>query len=138
MKILVPMDGSETALRALDLAIRRISPGGGEIRVLTVQLAIPASVGDFVGAETVRGYHRDEADKALGPARERLAVANVPHAVEMRIGPIAETIAADAAESGCDEIVMGHRGMGGLSTLLLGSVADRVLRLAEVPVTIVK
>lgn len=138
MRILVPMDGSETALRALDRAIRRVSQGGGEIRVLNVQLAIPASVGDFVGADTLRGYHHDEAEKALGPARERLAATDVPYAVEMRVGAIAETIAADATESGCDEIVMGHRGMGGLSSFLLGSVADRVLRLAEVPVTVVK
>lgn len=138
MKILVPVDGSGTALRALDRAIRRVSGGGGEIRALNVQLPIPASVGDFVGAGSVQGHYRDEGEKALGPARERLTGAGVTHVVDMRVGAIAETIAADAAEQGCDEIVMGSRGLGGLTSVLLGSVADRVLHLSEVPVTIVK
>ena len=138
MKILVPMDGSESALRALEQAIRRVSGGGGEIRLLNVQLPIPSSVGDFVGSGSVQDYYREEGEKALGAARERLAGAGVAHAADMRVGAIAETIAADAAEQGCDDIVMGSRGLGSLSSMLLGSVANRVLHLSQVPVTIVK
>ena len=138
MRILVPMDGSEPALRALDLAIRRAKAAGGEVRLLNVQTAIPASVGDFVGDGAVQGHYRDEGEKALGAARERLAASGVRHVAETRAGSAAEVIAADAAEAGCDEIVMGSRGLSGLSSMLLGSVADRVLHLAAVPVTIVK
>lgn len=136
--VLVPMDGSEAALRALDHAVRRLAGGAGEIRLLNVQPQIPSSVGDFVGADTIRGYHQDEGERALGEAKARLARANVPHSVEIRVGQIAETIAEHAAETGCDEIVMGSRGMGGISSVLIGSVAMRVLHRATVPVTIVK
>ena len=135
-KILVPMDGSETALRALDHAIRRRD--GGEILLLHVQPAIPASVGDFVGANAVGGYHREEAEKALGAGKARLASAGIPHTAEYRTGNVADTIAAYAAETGCDEIVIGSRGSGGFAGMILGSVASRVLHVATVPVTIVK
>lgn len=138
MKILVPMDGSESALRALEQAIRRVSGSNGEIRLLNVQLPIPSSVSDFVGSGSVQDYYREEGEKALDAARERLTGAGVPHDADMRVGAIAETIATDATEQGCDEIVMGSRGLGTLSSMLLGSVASRVLHLAKVPVTIVK
>ncbi len=138
-RILVPMDGSETALRALDRAIERLAQrGGGEIRLLNVQPPIPSSVGDFVGADAVHRYHQEEGDKALGAAKERLASAGVMHRAEVRLGNVADTIAAYAADAGCDEIVIGSRGTGGFTGMLLGSVATRVLNVATVPVTIVK
>lgn len=136
-RFLVPTDGSDTALRALDHAIRQVGEGG-EIRLLNVQPSIPASVGDFVGADAVHRYHHDEGEKALGAGRQRLASANVEHVAEVRIGNVAETIAAYAAETGCDGIFIGSRGHGGLAGMILGSVASRVLHIAEVPVTVVK
>ena len=56
----------------------------------------------------------------------------------VRIGHPGDEIAACAAEHGCDAIVMGTRGMGTVAGLLLGSVATRVLRVAQVPVTLVR
>ena len=138
MRILVPVDGSEPALRALDAAIRRAKGSGGQVLLLNVQTAIPASVGDFVGAAAVQGHYRDEGEKALGPARQRLEAAGVAYEAETRAGSPADVIAAEARERGCDEIVMGSRGLSGLKSVILGSVADRVLHLSEVPVTIVK
>lgn len=138
MKILVPMDGSEPALHALEEAIRRVAEGGGRIRVLNAQLPIPAAVGDFLGPGAVQTYYREEGEKALAPARERLTAAGVEHEVEMSVGAIADTITSDAVEQGCDGIIMGSRGLGGLKGAILGSVASKVLNLAEVPVTIVK
>ena len=137
--ILVPMDGSETALRALDRAIERLAQrGGGEIRLVNVQPPIPSSVGDFVGAEAIDRYHAEEGEQALREAKERLASAGAQHTAEVKVGNIAETIADSADETGCDEIVMGGRGRGRLSGYILGSVATRVLDIAKVPVTIVK
>ncbi len=136
-KILVPTDGSETALRALDHAIRKAG-AGGEIHLLHVQPPIPASVGDFVGADAVQRYHQEEGEKALGAAKERLASAGVEHRAEVRLGSVADTIAGYASEAGCDEIVIGSRGTGGFTGMILGSVATRVLNVASVPVTIVK
>ena len=135
-RILVPLDGSETALRALDQAVAKL-PQGGEIRLLNVQPAIPASVGDFVGADAVDGHHRDEGEKGLRAGKERLALAKIAHAAEVRVGKTAETIAAYADETGCDEIVIGGSGSG-LAQMILGSTATRVLDLASVPVTVVE
>ncbi len=71
-------------------------------------------------------------------AKERLAASGVPHDSVVEIGNVAETVAAYAAKNGCDEIVMGSRGLGGIAGMILGSVASRVLHAASVPVTIVK
>lgn len=135
--ILVPMDGSEAALRALDHAIRKAGRDG-EIRLLNVQPPIPSSVGDFVGGDTVRRYQEEEGAKALAEARARLDRAGVRYSSEVRLGQSAETVAEAAKDSGCDEIVMGSRGLGGFAGLVLGSVADRVLHVSPVPVTVVK
>ncbi len=139
IRILVPMDGSGPALRALDHAVRLVQQhGGGEIHLLNVQPQIPSSVGDFVGSDVVGRYQREEGEAALGAARERLAKADVRHVAEMRVGSIGESVAAYVEEAGCDEIVMGSRGLGSLTGMLLGSAATRILHLATVPVTIVK
>jgi nucleotide-binding universal stress UspA family protein len=53
------------------------------------------------------------------------------------VGNHAEAIVAYAREKKCDQILMGTRGLGGLSNLLLGSVATRVLHLTDVPVTLI-
>jgi nucleotide-binding universal stress UspA family protein len=57
---------------------------------------------------------------------------------EVRIGAAAEVIVAYAAEQGCDAIVMGTRGMGAVAGVVMGSVAQKVVHLASVPVTLVK
>lgn len=138
MKVLVPMDGSAAALRALDFAIRRLTKKDGEIRLINVQQPAPPSVSVFVGGDAMEGLYRDEAERALASARERLAETGTKYEEAARHGPVGDTIAADAAENHCDEIIMGSRGMGAFSSVLLGSVAMRVLQLANMPVTIVK
>jgi len=56
----------------------------------------------------------------------------------MRTGQYGETIANYAKEKQCDRIVMGTRGLGAVGGLLLGSVARKVIHLADVPITLVK
>ena len=51
---------------------------------------------------------------------------------------MAETIAAYSNNCGCDQIIMGTRGMGSLEGLLLGSISTKVLHMVKVPVTLVK
>lgn len=139
LRILVPMDGSAPALRALDHAVERLARcGGGEIHLLNIQPPIPASVGDFVGADVVGRYQQEEGETALAAARRRLQEAGARHVVATRVGIVADTVADYIAETGCEEIVMGSRGLGALSGMLLGSVATRILHAATVPVTIVK
>lgn len=137
--IVVPMDGSEPARRALETAIGLAGRlGDAELRVVNVQPPIPASVGDFVGSEAVHGYYDDAAVMAFAGVRDLLTASGVRHSLDCRVGPAGEAISEFARETAADQIVMGTRGLGAVKGLLLGSVATRVAQLAPCPVTLVK
>ncbi|MFO1088189.1 MAG: universal stress protein [Hyphomicrobiales bacterium] len=139
-KIVVAMDGSEHAIRALHYAIdrARMTPGSS-LAVVNVQAGIPASVTDFVGSDAVEGFHRDQADAECNEARTALAEAtDVPSEVVFLVGSPAEAIDQFVRETGGEELVMGRRGLGTLGSILMGSVATRILHLVDVPVTLVK
>ncbi len=137
--LLIPVDGSEASIRALQVGIDKAARAPGTtVHLLNVQPAIPASITDFVRAESVADLHREEGEKALVQARALLASTKLDHRVAIEVGPVAETIAAYAREQACDAIVMGTRGHGPVTGLLLGSVTNKVISLVEIPVTLVK
>ncbi len=140
MKILVPVDGSDNAIRAVDHVIRQAkSQSGVEVHVLNVQIPILSGHAKmFISEQQLKDYYREEANAALKSAQERLTQANVPYTHHVSVGHIAETIARYAKESGIDHIVMGTRGMGAISEFVLGSVASKVIHLSSVPVTLLK
>jgi nucleotide-binding universal stress UspA family protein len=74
----------------------------------------------------------------LAAAEKVLEEAAIPYTTEVLTGHVAEVIGRRADEIGCDNIVMGTRGMTAISNLLMGSVATKVLHFANVPVTLVK
>ena len=79
------------------------------------------------------------AGEAIVAATERPAAgAGVACAGHVRIGHAAAEIAECARELGCDAIVMGTRGLGRVANIVLGSVAHKVVHLADVPVTLVR
>jgi len=140
-KILVAVDGSENALRALDVAAAqaRLTPDG-ELHVLTVRH--PAS---FYGAldfymteEQMREIATRQVTAVLEAAAERAARSGVRFEIEQLEGEPAAAIADRAVELGCEAIVMGSHGRGQLGAFVLGSVAQRVVHHATVPVTLVK
>lgn len=141
VKILVPVDGSDNALRALKYAVemRNLYRDAVELHVINVQRRIASgAVRMFISQDVLDDYHREEGDKALASARQFLASASVPFECHIALGEEAECIARYAKEHACHIIVMGTRGMARLGNLLLGSVASRVLHLSEVPVTLIK
>jgi nucleotide-binding universal stress UspA family protein len=137
-KILVPVDGSEPALRAVDHAIARARAGGAEILLLNVQPALPLAVAEAAGGAAVQSFHRDEAAKILKPAEAKLKKAGIAFTAHNRVGTPGEAIVEACKEAQCDEIVMGVRGLGAVLSLLLGSTTTKVLALATVPVTLIK
>jgi len=139
LKVLVPVDGSENSLRALErIAAMLRERGPLEVHLLNVQPPLGGDVTTFVASATVKDYHREEGEKVLAPARallDRLGVSYKPH---ITVGPAGESIAGFAKKLGVDTIVMGTRGFGGIKGALLGSVSTEVIRHADVPVTLVK
>jgi nucleotide-binding universal stress UspA family protein len=139
LKVLVPIDGSENSVRALErIAAMLRERGPREVHLLNVQPPLGGDVTTFVGSATVKDYHREEGEKVLAPARallDRLGVSYEPH---ITVGPAGESIAGFAKKLGVDTIVMGTRGLGGIKGALLGSVSSEVIRHADVPVTLVK
>lgn len=141
MKLLIPVDGSDNALRALKLAVEqaRALPTLPEILLLNVQWNVAAgNVKLFIDQETINDYYCEQGEIALKTAREALEAAGFPYRYHISIGTPAEAIARYAAEENVDQIVMGRQGQGGLQSLLLGSVANRLLHLTDKPVLLVK
>ncbi|MBI4207553.1 MAG: universal stress protein [Betaproteobacteria bacterium] len=142
LKLLVPVDGSESANRAVDHLIDKLAwyKDGVEVHLLNVQHQLPygGRVESVLGHEQVKQYHHDEGMAALKSAMQKLDAAKVKYHYHIGVGDEAETIARYARDKRCDQIVMGTRGMGSVSNLLLGSVATKVIHLAEVPVLLVK
>ena len=141
MKILLPVDGSECALRAVEHLIShsawfRDLP---EIHLLHVHAPIPIGrVQAHVGKETLHAYYLEESQASLLEAQQKLDAAGCAHTIHIHVGQPAEVIAKLAAEQGCELILMGTHGRGGIAGLVTGSVANRVLHLASCPVLLVK
>ena len=141
MKILVAVDGSPCADRAVAFAISQAKAWRElpEIHLLHVHLPIPIGrVQAHIGHDTLQAYYREEAEAALASARQALDAAGAAYTAHIHVGQPAEVIAKVAGEIACDMIVMGTHGRGAMASLVTGSVAARALHLAPCPVLLVK
>lgn len=140
LKMLVPVDGSAPSSRAVDHLIKKLDwyKDGVEIHLLNVQHPFPAHVASHIEHDQVQQYHREQGLAALADARKRLDAAGVMYHYHIGVGDEADLIVKYAREKACDQIAMGTRGLGSVSNLFLGSVATKVIHLAEVPVVLVK
>ncbi len=137
---LVPVDGSQVALRAVDHVVREagvhtITP---EIMLVNVQPRLPSDISRFVNSTVVQEYHRETGDAALASACGRLELAGLAYARHILLGEPAPTIVDFAKEHHCTLIVIGARGLGSVAGLVLGSVTKRVIQLTDLPVLVVK
>ena len=138
-RILVPVDFSDSSARALRHAAGLIAESGASLIVVHV---VPADYGWLgIGRDESRdldcSLQRQAADRLRAFADEHVGH-NVAADLEVRIGQPAEEIVAAARESECDSIVLSTRGLTGLDRYLIGSVADRVARLAPCPVVLMR
>lgn len=140
-KMLVPFDGSGNAQRALRYAISLARENGhAEIHVVTVhdEPELYGYIEAYVSREKLADLQRQNSEALLVTAEEILKEAAVPYEKEILIGDVAAAIAKRADELGCDGIVMGTRGMTAMGSLVMGSIATKVVHVANVPVTLVK
>lgn len=138
-RILIPLDGSPLAEQALPHAIAHARCFRAELVLLKVQEPIPEVVGVSPGAlrhakDRTRELARDYLDRLATPIRaqgvrvETVTVDGRPHVEIPRFAEVNQV----------DLIVLSARGRSGLSRWLMGSVADRVVRGAAVPVMLVQ
>jgi nucleotide-binding universal stress UspA family protein len=136
------VDGSECSNRAVDHLLKKLVwfKGGVEIHLLNVQHPIPYGrrVSSVVGHDRIAKYHEEEGLAALRAARRKLDAAKVKYAYHIGVGDEAEVICQYAKDKRVDQIFMGTRGLGKISSLVLGSVATKVIHLSPVPVLLVK
>ena len=138
--LLVPVDGSECSDRAVEAAIKRVESGDKlDIHLLNVQARIfPEQAMVYLDPAKMDTYYYEQGSAALAGAERRLKSAGIGYEAHRATGPVAESIVTQAQELGADEGLMGTHGHGRVTTMLLGSVATKVLYLSDVPVTLVR
>lgn len=140
-KLLVPIDSSENALRALKHAIG-LADQQCEIELLIVTAherpVVYGEIQVYMTAEKAEQLAQEHSEDILKPAIELAEAAGVPFTTAILVGDVAHEIANAAEKGGCEGIVMGTRGMGTVRSMLLGSVATKVVHLTNLPVTLVK
>jgi nucleotide-binding universal stress UspA family protein len=140
MKLLVPVDGSRAAQRAVLHAAVLGKLRGAQVFLLNVQPPLPlyGMVRAYMPSDEYHAACAARARQVLDPAARLLRRKGIAHKAEVAYGEPAKCIIAAARANKCDAIVMGTRGQGAVGSLLLGSVAAKVIHLAKVPVTLVK
>ncbi|WP_049911314.1 universal stress protein [Halorubrum coriense] len=137
-KILLPYDGSEPAEHALSVVFDRFDPD-----MVTVLFVFdPAEAG--YDAPDPFGTDTELEQLATDQSETVLADLDVPTDSETtvrtthQIGHPARTVVNYADDEAVDHVVIGSHGRAGVSRLLLGSVAEKVVRRSPVPVTVVR
>ena len=137
-KVLIPVDGSENALRAVRHVVNQsLSRGGLEAHLLHVRTPFSRYVARFSSKKQRDAHHRESAEEALARAREMLRRYSVPHAVHMDVGERAEAINRMAKRLRVNKIVMGTARKSSLTRLVQDSVTSRVMETAQVPVEVI-
>jgi nucleotide-binding universal stress UspA family protein len=134
--ILLAVDGSPHAERAAELVRQLAKEGGNKVVVLHVIEVMPLR-----GGGTVDLYQNRDGVEAAGRYGTQLELAGVPTKVELihtLAGHVARLIVVAARDHEAGMIVLGSRGRNDLSALLLGSVAHKVIHLADRPVLVVR
>ena len=136
LKVLVAVDGSEVS----DLTVKR---AGQYTRLGKVDLTLLTVIEDVVRHKDIPDtpIFRErvkQAEEMLAKATTDLIAHGVNCETKIAVGPVAAEIVRIAEEEGVTSIFMGSRGNRGLKRLLLGSVADDVIRHAHCPVTIIR
>lgn len=139
-KILVPVDFSTHSSRALQTAIELAKAFGAKLHLLhCYQINVGAiSPYGLVIPESFDRDIREAATKQLEQWRDKVTAQKIE--VESEVSPLfpSEAIASIAERIGADLIVMGTRGLSGIKHVMLGSVAERTVRIAPCPVLTLK
>ena len=142
-RILAPVDGSETSTYAFEIALRIARESGAELVPLyVIDVPVTIYVDGGVGAGVVRNAFVREGEHVSADALAKMQRDNVsgaPRVVEVTVPgeDVAHCILQEALALHVDLVVMGTHGRRGFQRLLLGSVAERYVRIATCPVLLI-
>lgn len=138
--LLISVDGSDNANHAVKWLVSRLDgwKEPPDLHLVNVQPSLHGDISRFLSTKQVEAFHQESGHEALAAAKGILSQAGMRFHAHIRVGEVAAQIVRLAQELQCSQIVMGTRGHSGLGGLLLGSVAARVVHIAEVPVTLVR
>ncbi|MCS4542388.1 MAG: universal stress protein [Euryarchaeota archaeon] len=139
-KILLATDGSSCAKKAENYAIEIAKKFGAQLTALyVVDISHWAmSLTHVMVRDTMEKELWQKGRQILADVKARAEKEDVKMMTKIREGEAWEEIIREAEETFCDAIVIGSRGLRGLSHTLLGSVADRVTRHAPCPVLVIR
>ena len=142
MRILIAVDGSKNSLAAVDCLVGHASwyREKPEVELVTVHLPVPKlpRMGMAVGKAQIERYYEEEGQQNLAAAKRKLDAAGIRYQARVLVGDIAESIVRQAKSARCDLICIGTRGMSAVGKALIGSTANKVLHISDVPVLLVK
>lgn len=143
-QILVPVDGSATSMQGLEQAIGLARLVNGKLRLIHVVDELSAAL----AMDAYSGYAGDWVDllrengtKLLSECRQKVEAAGITVDTVLRDnldGSVTELVTKEAASWPADLIVLGTHGRRGAKRLFLGSSAEQILRMAPVPVLLVR
>ena len=143
-KILVAVDGSDTSQLALEESVKIAKECASELRIIYVVYAFDVYPEvEYISAQDVQDSMRKEGKKILSSAKKYVEASGI-HAegstIETDSGHprIAEAIAAEATKWAAELIVVGTHGRRGFNHLLMGSVAESIVRVATKPVLLIR
>jgi nucleotide-binding universal stress UspA family protein len=148
-RILVALDGSELAERVLSHAVSLARCHGSTLELVRAYAPPPSvlsasaatalpGTGPLVDPGPVIEAGKEEADRYLAEVAGRLGAEGLTIEHRRLDGAASESVVAEARRTDADLIAMTTHGRGGLGRLVLGSVAERVLRTAPCPVLLVR
>ncbi|HEU5317771.1 MAG TPA: universal stress protein [Chloroflexota bacterium] len=139
-RMLVPLDGSRFAAEAIDALPRVAGPAETRVTLVSALELVPS----LVYAAGMENQMRDLESEAFAARAYLEGEASWPRVlasqvdVEVALGPAAQSIAECARERNVDLVVMATHGRGGLSRIVLGSVATGLLHLLHCPLLLVR
>ena len=143
-KILVAVDGSETSKEALDEALRMASVSKASLHVVCVVDQVPLlPYGGYYDPGELIDAARKDSTKVLEKAQSTVERMGLKAEVELAetdsiADDVPNCVKRCADRYGADLVVMGTHGRRGLRRMMLGSVAERFLRISTVPVLMVR
>ena len=140
MKILLAVDGSKYTKKMLAYLSTHDDLFGTSHRytAFTAQPPLPPLVRSAVGREIVNSYYADETKKVLAPVCKFMLRHGIDANSSWKVGLAGEAISKFAMAGKFDLLVMGSRGHGAWSSLVMGSVVNQVLANCRVPVLLIR